>query len=236
MSKYEISACTVQDHEALANNNIKAWWSDQHWTIPWRHRTREHVIEQVIKRMPRTLLADRTFKRHQKAVDPETGRLLGCARWTLPLSHATNADGTPAWPEALVPAVSPEEEAEINRVAETAIWDPNEESDVLFAPINKIEKELMGDKPYMLLVLLAVNPEDQGKGVATALVESGIRAAEKLGLDIFILAFKAGLGVYKRLGFRVLQEYIQDDSMYGGTGDHRVYYMTNEKNRVPTEA
>jgi len=75
-----------------------------------------------------------------------------------------------------------------------------------------------------------VHPENQGKGIATALVQSGMRQAEKMGLDIFVLAFKVGVGVYTRLGFRVEQELIQDDSIYGGKGEYGVYFMIYEQN------
>ena len=77
---------------------------------------------------------------------------------------------------------------------------------------------------------MAVHPENSGKGVATALVQSGMREAEKMGLDIFILAFKAGRGVYKRLGFHTERELIQDDSMYGGKGEYGTYFMIYEQN------
>ena len=77
---------------------------------------------------------------------------------------------------------------------------------------------------------MAVHPENKGKGVATALVESGMRQAEKMSLDIFILAFTAGVGVYKRLGFHIERELVQDDSMYGGSGEYGVYYMIFEQN------
>jgi ribosomal protein S18 acetylase RimI-like enzyme len=76
---------------------------------------------------------------------------------------------------------------------------------------------------------LAVHPENQRKGVATALVQSGMRQAEKMGLDIFIHALKAGVGVYKRLGFHIEKEFVQDDSKYGGKGDHFVYFMIYEQ-------
>jgi GNAT superfamily N-acetyltransferase len=49
---------------------------------------------------------------------------------------------------------------------------------------------------------LAVHPNNQGKGIATALVESGIRYAESSRLPLFVMAYKAGRGVYARLGFR----------------------------------
>lgn len=46
-----------------------------------------------------------------------------------------------------------------------------------------------------------------------------------------MLAFKAGLGVYKRLGFKEIERVIQDDSMYGGTGEYSAYFLVYEVNR-----
>ena len=63
------------------------------------------------------------------------------------------------------------------------------------------------------------------------LVESGIKEAEQMGLDIFVLAFKAGLGVYKRVGFKLLDQIIQDDSKYGGKGEYGVYFLAKECER-----
>lgn len=79
---------------------------------------------------------------------------------------------------------------------------------------------------------MAVHPEQQGKGIGTALVQSGMREAEKLGLDIFIVAMKAGMGVYKRLGFRVERVLVQDDEKYGGLGEYKTYFMVLEQKRV----
>lgn len=123
--KYTISGCTVADGAALSANNIPAFWADPHWVLTWRHRTLEYHILQVTRRFTRNLLNNRDTNRHQKAIDTGTGRLMGYARWHVPSEYATTPDGTPAWPEAVVPAISPEEEAEIRRIAETAHWDPN---------------------------------------------------------------------------------------------------------------
>lgn len=238
--EYTITGCTLADSDELTKNNIPAFWADPHWQLAWRHRTLEYHITQIAKRTPRNLINDPDTKRHQKAVDPTTGRIVGYARWILPASHAKSIGGAPAWPDAVVPSVSEEEEAEIRRVAATAHWDPKEESDELLIPIREAEDEILSRKDYMRVLTiplpchqhfsstyytspigldyLAVHPDNQGKGIGTALVKSGLSRAKDLGLDVFIHAMEAGVDLYKRLGFVVKAEFLQDDTKYGGDG------------------
>jgi hypothetical protein len=49
----------------------------------------------------------------------------------------------------VVPAVSVEEEEEVKRVAETAVWKPNQESDVLLTRMVEARKELLAGKDYI---------------------------------------------------------------------------------------
>ncbi|OHF02975.1 acetyltransferase [Colletotrichum orchidophilum] len=235
-SKYIITGCTVADSDELTKNNIPAFWADPHWNLAWRHRTLEYHISQVAKRTPRNLISDPETKRQQKAVDPANGRIVGFARWILPASHAKDDNGAPAWLDAVVPSVSVEEEAEIRRVAATADWDPNDESDELLIPIREAKNEILAKKDYMRalkiflklsslayqfligLDYLAVHPDNQGKGIGTALVQSGMARAKEMGLDIFIHAMEAGVDLYKRLGFCIEKEFFQDDTTYGGNG------------------
>ena len=149
MPTYTISPCTIADGAALARNNMSAFWQDPNWVLMWRHTTLEQHILEVTKRVPRNLLNDRGTTRHQKAIDPETGRLLGYARWILPPSHATTAAGEPAWPEALCPAVGHEEETEIRRVADTANFNPTSDADQLDVPVGVIKREILQKKPYL---------------------------------------------------------------------------------------
>lgn len=76
---------------------------------------------------------------------------------------------------------------------------------------------------------MAVHPENQGKGIAAVLVQSGIEQATKVGLDIFVMAFKPAFGLYSRLGFRMEQELVQDASVYGGEEEYAVRYMIYEQ-------
>jgi GNAT superfamily N-acetyltransferase len=79
--------------------------------------------------------------------------------------------------------------------------------------------------PIVGLDYLAVHPENQRKGVGTALVESGIRYAKSVGIPIFTMAFNASRGFYERLGFREVERIVQDDSRYGGAGKYGAYFM-----------
>jgi len=154
MVSYTISPCAITDAADISRNNISAFWEDPSWILSWNHTTLDQHIAQVVKRIPRNLLNNRATTRHQKAVDPETGRLLGYARWIIPPSYSVLADGQPAWPEAMGPTVTPEEEAEIRRVAATAIWSPNTEANELEVPVNKIKDELLEKKPYLRTSIL----------------------------------------------------------------------------------
>lgn len=60
------------------------------------------------------------------------------------------------------------------------------------------------------------------------LVESGIREAEKLGLDIFVHAKQCGLNVYLRAGFKLLEQIIQDATKYGGDEEYAAYFLVKE--------
>jgi hypothetical protein len=157
MASYTISGCTVADGPAIARNNVPAFWEDPHWRLPWRHRTLEQHVACVAKRTPRLLIEKPTTKRHQKAIDPGTGHVLGYSRWNIPASHSTNSDGTLAWREAVVPAVSPEEEAEILRIASAEPWDPNGDMDDLDLELRKIKKEILDRKSYMRMYVLVLS-------------------------------------------------------------------------------
>ncbi|KAH7393359.1 acetyltransferase [Cadophora sp. MPI-SDFR-AT-0126] len=229
MTSFKISGCTVSDGAAIAENSIPAFWQNPNWRLAWPHRTLTYHISQVAKRIPRNLLNDRDTKRHQKAIDGISGRILGYARWSLPSSHTRDIEGKPVWEEAVVPVVGEDQEREIKKVAADVVWDPNQESDVLLGELRSIETEIEERGVWMRLEYLAVHPDFQGKGIGTALVESGMREAEKLGLGIFIVAMPSGMGVYEHLGFKIERVLVQDDSMFGGTGDHRTYFMVFEQ-------
>ncbi|OJJ45166.1 hypothetical protein ASPZODRAFT_120689 [Penicilliopsis zonata CBS 506.65] len=221
MAKWKIESCSVEDAAALAQNNISAFWEDPTWRILWPDEiTLEYLIEQSGIRQGNNLLRSPEDMRHQKAVDPATGALVGYARWKLP---STCADDE--WPEARVPVVGEEEKKQIQQLAESAWWEPRSDMDSLDEEAHRISTRILAEKPHIKLDYLAVHPNNKGKGIASALVESGIQQANRLGLPIFILAYKAGHGVYKRLGFQEVDRIIQDISKFGCSTEYGVYFM-----------
>ncbi|KAK6955623.1 hypothetical protein Daesc_003265 [Daldinia eschscholtzii] len=223
---WKIDGCTVADAPALARNNMSAFWEDPTWILLWPEGTTlGRLIESATKRYPRNLVTGRDEKRHEKAVDPVTGELVGYARWILPPSHFTKEDGSPEWPEAQVPDVSDEEKQRFEEEAKSAWWNARKEISGIDDKNDEVMDRLLAQGIYIKLDYLAVHPNNKGKGIATALVESGIRHAENIGLPLFTMSYKAGRGVYARLGFREVERVIQDDTKYGGKGEYGTYFM-----------
>jgi hypothetical protein len=189
---YMLTHCTVADGAALSRNNMSAFWQDASWRLSWRHRTLEQHIAEQAKRYPRSLLSDRATTRHIKAIDPATGALVGYCRWVLPAScvnaaaaAATMTTTTTAatsggsavaahvdekaaallvWPEGVVPAVPADEEAEIQRVAAAAVFDPDTSSDALDRALQPIKKEILARKEYISAYCVNPKSRDGGRG------------------------------------------------------------------------
>ena len=59
----------------------------------------------------------------------------------------------------------------------------------------------MKGKPYILMHVLAVLPEWQGKRVGKRLLEWGIREADKRGLECWVNASEGSVGFFERFGW-----------------------------------
>ena len=160
----------------------------------------------------------------------------------------------PEWAEAQMPDVGADRRQTLDAAAAAAWWDPRTDVDELDTDNDAVRRRVIGDRPYLgkpllrlsiylsiliylplltrhvhrglpELELLAVHPLNQGKGIATSLVESGIRQAEHMGLPVLAIAYKAARGVYQQLGFVEVDRIIKDDSAYGGRGEYSWYFM-----------
>lgn len=163
MESFLITPCTIADGPAIGRNNVTAFWTDRTWIQIWGDRTREHVAEQAAMRGRRNLLLDRAHRRHLKAVDAETGAVVGYARWVLPDEGCDGGDGDPChglWTEAQIPDVDEhvrrEAEAESARSDWTFTRGP---IDGIDAPIEAMMADLRKGKRYMgMFVLIPTRP------------------------------------------------------------------------------
>ena len=142
--EYIISGCTVADGDALAANNLPAFWADPSFRLNWPNRTLEYHVIQIAKRYPNNLLTGRETKRHLKAVHPDTGRIVGYVRWTLPAGFDASV-----WPEAVTPAVSEDDEAFFRRLISMADWSTGDTADEPIGPVQKAENEILSKKTYI---------------------------------------------------------------------------------------
>ncbi|KAH8894172.1 acyl-CoA N-acyltransferase [Thozetella sp. PMI_491] len=227
---WKIEPVVLADAEAVARNNVMAFWEDPSYTIVWKDiATLDHVIERSIKRTRLDFLEEQDRQRYEKAVDPVTGELVGYARWKFPIALKTTAEGDPLWPERQMAAASEEEYQRIKAIAESA--GPTPKDIPMDDEVTVIKRRLQSQKSYMLLAYLAVHPENQNKGIATMLVQSGIDQCKRMGMDIFVQASPAGRGIYEKLGFRVLDSHSEDLAQWGGEGNYTVHFMAYDQDR-----
>lgn len=74
----------------------------------------------------------------------------------------------------------------------------------------------MRDQAYIFMRLLVVLPPYQGKGIGTRLLRWGLEQADHLGVKVWIDASPAGLGLYKKLGWKEVSKLQIELKEWGG--------------------
>lgn len=106
------------------------------------------MTEQIVKLQPR-LLRDHDTLRYQKAVDPDTGELVGYARWRLSDNRSESASGEPEWADARMAKVSAEKKTELETKAAGAWWDPHTNVDDLDEDNSEVRERVMAGQPHI---------------------------------------------------------------------------------------
>jgi hypothetical protein len=103
---YLVQSITFSDCPGLARVMMTAFNTDPDWIKLWEpYMTMDRIIHQVTERMPKNLVEGRDTNRIQKAIDSETGEIVGYARWVLPEDTSLLY-----WQEAQVPLATAEEQ------------------------------------------------------------------------------------------------------------------------------
>jgi GNAT superfamily N-acetyltransferase len=76
-----------------------------------------------------------------------------------------------------------------------------------------------------VLDYLCVPSEYRRRGIASALIQRGLEEAEKLGLDMFVQSKRAGVSVYRKAGFVLIDQVLIDASDRGGDKDYGGWFL-----------
>ncbi|KAE9374829.1 acyl-CoA N-acyltransferase [Stipitochalara longipes BDJ] len=220
-----LAPCHPADGPAIAQNNIPAFFTVPNWRLIWTRlnppKSCEYVTTQCALRVGWNLISGGERRRHLKVIDA-TGRVVGYCRWVLPEGVKGVEE---LWPEAKVPGVGKEEELRLCRMHGSADWTYDHALDVLDGPQKEAKERLMRGRSYLLLDYLAVHPDYRRQGIASMLVQEGVKQADNMGFDSFVMACEDGKGVYERAGFVLLEQVVQDDSEWGGEGKYVTYFL-----------
>ncbi|KAH0155213.1 acyl-CoA N-acyltransferase, partial [Aureobasidium melanogenum] len=217
---------------SIANAMVSARWKDPHWVALFRSDiSSARVTSETAKRLPWNLITGRASKRHQVAINNATGEVLAYARWILP-EHLTSADPV-VWPEAQVREATEEEKSEFEKMSKE-VTDRGLRMDLLefrSTPLEEIDAKIRKSGPFLELDYLATAPEYQRRGIGGMLLRAGLEVAEAHGLKSYVTSSVAGLKLYQKHGFEIVETHALDYSQFGGVEPVTNYFMIRAPQR-----
>lgn len=82
--------------------------------------------------------------------------------------------------------------------------------------------------PCSVLDFLATLPSHRGRGIGSALLEWGIAIADTLHTRIYLEATHAGLPLYRKYGWKIVEQLVLDLESYGECGQEIFTLMLRE--------
>ncbi|KAL8807160.1 MAG: hypothetical protein Q9182_000842 [Xanthomendoza sp. 2 TL-2023] len=138
-----------------------------------------------------------------KIVDTETGKLVAFSKWNYPYS------------------LTPEQQAERDELDLGRSYPPGTNVELyehFFHRLDTLRKKYCRDGKDYFLHLLVVSPPYQRKGLGTMLIREGLMAADRDHAKTYIEASPMGLGLYKKFGWKEVDDIIIDMRPHGGAG------------------
>jgi len=148
---YRVEGCTIDDAAGLGRNNASAYWKQPYWRMLWpQDMDREFIIEQVQKRIgPAVLLRDRDHLRQEKAVDEDTGDIIGYARWNLSEALVKSHEGEVLWADRQVPGVDDDLRKELEEEMDASWWEPRSDTGELDVKIEEARERLHAQEKHI---------------------------------------------------------------------------------------
>ncbi|KAF2094085.1 hypothetical protein NA57DRAFT_18783, partial [Rhizodiscina lignyota] len=136
-----------------------------------------------------------------KAVDPQTGAIIGCAKY-----HKFNPPKSKDEIKASYAARPPPEGANVEAWSDLFSW------------LEEARTKYLGGKTCWFLSILIADPANGRRGAGSALLHWGNERADKDKLPIFLEASPMARPLYERFGYEIIEEREFDLSKYGGQG------------------
>ncbi|KAL4994518.1 acyl-CoA N-acyltransferase [Aspergillus recurvatus] len=164
-----------------------------------------------------------------KAVNKETGRIIGVARWVVAkeeeivdgsIEDVVNGDVM----HRTVPETNEASTRAFYTMATRVKWD--------ILGVEDERGQVVKLKRRVELETLFTHPEYQGNGVGTALLQWGVDEADRLGLMAYLEATEEGRPLYDRFGFEAVKVVEFDAGAFGGVGKHQYTFMLRQPKGV----
>jgi ribosomal protein S18 acetylase RimI-like enzyme len=65
---------------------------------------------------------------------------------------------------------------------------------------------------FAVVSSMTVRPDHQGQGIAKRLLVKGLELVDEAGEDVYLESTSSGKGLYQRVGFELLEEFVVKDA------------------------
>jgi len=161
------------------------------WDVFWPKHWEEAGRKQGAERMRETRRRDHTTK-YMKAVDSETGAIMGFAKWNV--YDAKN--NVPAAPEPVANYWDQGDDLEYSAIV----------GELFAKERNQAVRENGGN--LVSLDICAIDPKYQRKGVGGELVKWGTRKADEMGVVAVVESSVSGKGLYEKHGYVFVKDVV----------------------------
>ncbi|OAA49793.1 Acyl-CoA N-acyltransferase [Beauveria brongniartii RCEF 3172] len=87
-------------------------------------------------------------------------------------------------------------------------------------PLWEVRERLFGGRRYIYCHVIAIDPQHQGRKAGALIVQWGIDLGEQAGLPVYFESSPSTVGLYKKMGFEVLEEQIvHEAALFGADKD-----------------
>ncbi|EEP82536.1 predicted protein [Uncinocarpus reesii 1704] len=151
------------------------------------------------------------------AIDPATDQIVAYSCWSIPTSYQY---GDPART-----VISSEAEEKAANSFQYSPEGMNMDIHNMFISTLEAKKQFHTNEHDIILNMLCVLPDYQGKGIGRQFLKWGMDKADELGARIYLESTPAGYPVYLKYGWDLVEECVIDYTRFGGAGSQTFLLM-----------